>query len=210
MNDLIDHYNAWADQYDQDINRTRDLDKKITIESLSSIDFLEVLELGCGTGKNSEWLITRAHRLVGLDFSKNMLERAKNKIMSDKATFIRADLNEKWPVKDNSFDLAIINLTLEHIEDLDHIFNSLSNKLSQSGKCFVSELHPKRQLAGSKAKFFNMGEEFVLDAFLHDEEDYVQSAERSGLTLCAKKDHFDNEEDVPRLISFLFEKLKQS
>lgn len=210
MNDLIDHYNAWADQYDQDINRTRDLDKKITIESLSSIDFLEVLELGCGTGKNSEWLITRAHRLVGLDFSKNMLERAKNKIMSDKATFIRADLNEKWPVKDNSFDLAVINLTLEHIEDLDHIFNSLSNKLSQSGKCFVSELHPKRQLAGSKAKFFNMGEEFVLDAFLHDEEDYVQSAERSGLTLCAKKDHFDNEEDVPRLISFLFEKLKQS
>ena len=210
MNDLIDHYNAWADQYDQDINRTRDLDKKITIESLSSIDFLEVLELGCGTGKNSEWLITRAHRLVGLDFSKNMLERAKNKIMSDKATFIRADLNEKWPVKDNSFDLAVINLTLEHIEDLDHIFNSLSNKLSQSGKCFVSELHPKRQLAGSKAKFFNMGEEFVLDAFLHDEEDYVQSAERSGLTLCAKKDHFVNEEDVPRLISFLFEKLKQS
>ena len=210
MNDLIDHYNAWAVQYDQDINRTRDLDKKITIESLSSIDFLEVLELGCGTGKNSEWLITRAHRLVGLDFSKNMLERANNKIMSDKATFIRADLNEKWPVKDNSFDLAVINLTLEHIEDLDHIFNSLSNKLSESGKCFVSELHPKRQLAGSKAKFFNMGEEFVLDAFLHDEEDYVQSAERSGLTLCAKKDHFDNEEDVPRLISFLFEKPKQS
>ena len=206
MNDLINHYNAWALQYDEDINPTRDLDKKVTIESLSNIDFLEVLELGCGTGKNSEWLVTRAHRLVGLDFSKNMLERAKNKIKSDKATFIRTDLNENWPVKDNSFDLAVINLTLEHIEDLNHIFNSLFNKLSEGGKCFVSELHPKRQLAGSKAKFFNMGEEFVLDAFLHDEEDYVQSAERSGLTLRVKKDHFDNERGVPRLISFLFEK----
>ena len=206
MNDLINHYNAWALQYDEDINPTRDLDKKVTIESLSNIDFLEVLELGCGTGKNSEWLVTRAHRLVGLDFSKNMLERAKNKIKSDKATFIRTDLNENWPVKDNSFDLAVINLTLEHIEDLDHIFDSLFNKLSEGGKCFVSELHPKRQLAGSKAKFFNMGEEFVLDAFLHDEEDYVQSAERSGLTLRVKKDHFDNERGVPRLISFLFEK----
>ena len=206
MNDLINHYNAWALQYDEDINPTRDLDKKVTIESLSNIDFLEVLELGCGTGKNSEWLVTRAHRLVGLDFSKNMLERAKNKIKSDKATFIRTDLNENWPVKDNSFDLAVINLTLEHIEDLNHIFDSLFNKLSEGGKCFVSELHPKRQLAGSKAKFFNMGEEFVLDAFLHDEEDYVQSAERSGLTLRVKKDHFDNERGVPRLISFLFEK----
>ena len=53
MKDLINHYNAWAVQYDEDINRTRDLDKMVTIESLSSIDFLEVLELGCGTGKNS-------------------------------------------------------------------------------------------------------------------------------------------------------------
>ena len=206
MNDLINHYNAWALQYDDDINPTRDLDKKVTIESLSNIDFLEVLELGCGTGKNSEWLLTRAHRLVGLDFSKNMLERAINKIKSDKATFIRTDLNENWPVKDNSFDLAVINLTLEHIEDLNHIFDSLFNKLSEGGKCFVSELHPKRQLAGSKAKFFNMGEEFVLDSFLHDEEDYVQSAERSGLILRVKKDHFDKERGVPRLISFLFEK----
>ena len=206
MNDLINHYNAWAPQYDEDINPTRDLDKKVTIETLSNIDFLEVLELGCGTGKNSEWLLTRAQRLVGLDFSKNMLERAINKIKSDKATFIRTDLNENWPVEDRSFDLAVINLTLEHIEDLDHIFNSLFNKLSEGGKCFVSELHPKRQLAGSKAKFFNMGEEFVLDSFLHDEEDYVQSAERSGLTLRVKKDHFGNERGVPRLISFLFEK----
>jgi len=209
MKDLINHYNAWAFQYDEDINPTRDLDKKVTIESLSNIDFFKVLELGCGTGKNSEWLIKRAHRLVGLDFSKNMLERAKNKIKSDTATFIRADLNEKWPVKDNSFDLAVINLTLEHIEDLDHIFNSLFKKLNEGGKCFVSELHPKKQLAGSKAKFFNMGEEFLLDVFLHLEEDYVQSAERSGLILRAKKDHFDNEEDIPRLISFLFEKPNQ-
>jgi len=209
MNDLINHYNAWAVQYDDDINRTRDLDKMVTIESLSSLDFHEVLELGCGTGKNSEWLINRADRLVGLDFSKNMLQRAKNKIKSDKATFIRTDLNENWPVEDDSFDLSVINLTLEHIGDLNHIFNSLFEKLKEGGKCFVSELHPKRQLAGSKAKFFNMGEELVLDVYLHVEEDYVHSAERSGLILRAKKDHFEDEEDVPRLITFLFEKPKK-
>jgi len=103
----------------------------------------------------------------------------------------------------------VINLTLEHIGDLNHIFNSLFEKLKEGGKCFVSELHPKRQLAGSKAKFFNMGEELVLDVYLHVEEDYVHSAERSGLILRAKKDHFEDEEDVPRLITFLFEKPKK-
>ena len=132
MKKIIDKYNAWAYQYDNNINPTRDLDKTVTKESLSNIDFFKVLELGCGSGKNTEWLITKADKLVGLDFSKNMLDLARNKVKSEKVTFINTDLNENWPVNDNSFDLATINLTLEHIEILDHIFNSLFMKLTQS------------------------------------------------------------------------------
>ncbi len=208
MKKIKDDYNAWAYQYDNNINPTRDLDKTVTKESLSNIDFFKVLELGCGSGKNTEWLITRAEKVVGLDFSKNMLDLAKRKIITDKATFINTDLNENWPVSDNSFDLATINLTLEHIEILDHIFNSLFMKLAQGGKCFVCELHPKKQLAGSKAQFEENGTEIVLDVFQHSEQDYIQSAEKAGFNLLAKEDWYDNEKDIPRLISFLFEKPK--
>ena len=208
MKKIKDDYNAWADQYDNNINPTRDLDKTVTKESLSNIDFFKVLELGCGSGKNTEWLITRAEKVVGLDFSKNMLDLAKRKIITDKATFINTDLNENWPVSDNSFDLATINLTLEHIEILDHIFNSLFMKLTQGGKCFVCELHPKKQLAGSKARFEENGTEIALDVFYHSELEYIESAEKAGFILIAKKDWYDNEKDVPRLISFLFEKPK--
>ena len=58
----------------------KNLDKIVLKESLCDIDFFKVLELGCGTGKNTEWLITKADSLIGLDFSKNMLDIAKNKI----------------------------------------------------------------------------------------------------------------------------------
>ena len=208
MKKIKDDYNAWAYQYDNNINPTRDLDKTVTKESLSNIDFFKVLELGCGSGKNTEWLITRAEKVVGLDFSKNMLDLAKRKIITDKATFINTDLNENWPVSDNSFDLATINLTLEHIEILDHIFNSLFMKLAKGGKCFVCELHPKKQLAGSKARFEENGTEIALDVFYHSELEYIESAEKAGFNLIAKKDWYDNEKDVPRLISFLFEKPK--
>ena len=208
MKKIKDDYNAWAYQYDNNINPTRDLDKTVTKESLSNIDFFKVLELGCGSGKNTEWLITKADKLVGLDFSKNMLDLARKKITSKKVTFINADLNEKWPVNNNSFDLATINLTLEHIEILDHIFNSLFMKLTQGGKCFVCELHPKKQLAGSKARFEEKGTEIVLDVFQHLELDYIQSAEKAGFTLLEKKDWYDDETDLPRLISLLFEKPK--
>ena len=208
MKKIIDKYNAWAYQYDNNINPTRDLDKTVTMESLSNIDFYKVLELGCGSGKNTEWLITKADKLVGLDFSKNMLDLARNKVKTDKVTFINADLNENWPVNDNSFDLAVTNLTLEHIEALDHIFNSLFVKLTQGGKCFVCELHPKKQLSGSKARFEENGSEIELDVYYHSELEYIESAEKAGFNLIAKKDWYDNEKDVPRLISLLLEKTK--
>ena len=208
MNEIINDYDAWAYQYDSNINPTRDLDKAITKKSLSNLNFSNVLELGCGSGKNTEWLITRANKLVGLDFSASMLNLARNKITSKKVTFINADLNEKWPVNNNSFDLITINLTLEHIEILDHIFNSMFMKLTKGGKCFVCELHPKKQLAGSKARFEENGTEIVLDVFQHSEQDYIQSAEKAGFNLLAKEDWYDNENDLPRLISFLFEKTK--
>jgi len=208
MKKIIDNYNAWAYQYDNNINPTRDLDKTVTKEFLSNIDFFKVLELGCGSGKNTEWLITKADKLVGLDFSKNMLNLARGKITSKKVTFINTNINEKWPISDDSFDLATINLTLEHIEKLDHVFNSLSMKLVQGGKCFVCELHPKKQLAGSKAQFEENGTEIVLDVFQHSVQDYIQSAEKAGFILLSKEDWYDNDEDIPRLISFLFEKPK--
>ena len=208
MKKIIDNYNAWAYQYDNNINPTRDLDKNVTMESLSNIDFFKVLELGCGSGKNTEWLITKADKLVGLDFSKNMLALARKKITSEKVTFINADINKKWPVNNNSFDLATINLTLEHIEILDHIFNSLFMKLVAGGKCFVCELHPKKQLAGSRAQFEENGTDIVLDVFHHAEQEYIQSSEKAGFNLLVKDDWYDNQKDAPRLISFLFEKPK--
>ena len=208
MKNIMSSYNGWAHQYDNDINPTRDLDKTVTKEFLSKIDFFKVLELGCGSGKNTEWLIAKADSLIGLDFSKKMLDLARKKIVSKKVTFINADLNGKWPVRNNSFDLATINLTLEHIEVLDHIFNSLFMKLSQGGKCFVCELHPKKQLEGSKAQFEKNGTDIVLDVFQHSEKDYIQSAEKAGFKLLTKQDWYSNEENLPRLISFLFEKLK--
>ena len=192
MNKIINNYNDWADQYDNNINPTRDLDKIVTQESLSNLNFSNVLELGCGSGKNTEWLITKADKLVGLDFSSRMLDLARKKISSKNVSFICADINEKWPVNNNSFDLATINLTLEHIKMLDHIFNSLFIKLTKGGKCFVCELHPEKQLAGSKARFQDKGTEIVLDVFQHSELDYVQSAEKAGFSLLAKRDWYDD------------------
>ena len=172
---IKNNYDRWAFKYDRDINLTRDLDKIVTKKSLCNINFSSVLELGCRTGKNTQWLSTRTKELVGIDFSKNMLKIAKKKVRSKKATFINADFNKQWKIKKGSFDLGTINLVLEHIKELDHIFISLFSKLNKGGKCFVCELHPKKQSNGSKVRFKINNIETTLDTFPHSEKNYILS-----------------------------------
>ncbi|WP_244915934.1 methyltransferase domain-containing protein [Maribacter polysiphoniae] len=38
------------------------------------------MELGCGTGKNTVWLLKKAQQIIGLDFPQEMLNIAKEKI----------------------------------------------------------------------------------------------------------------------------------
>ena len=124
-------YNIWALQYDTNKNRTRDFDTKSTIETLSKFEFENVLELGCGTGKNTSWLLEKATQIIGLDFSQEMLNKAKEKISNKKVVFKKADLNEDWEVENNFADLITSSLTLEHIEDLNHIFEQGNLKLKK-------------------------------------------------------------------------------
>lgn len=71
-------YNLWANQYDDVLNKTRDLDQKSTIATLEKFDFSTVIELGCGTGKNTLYLLQKATQVIALDFSDEMLNKAKN------------------------------------------------------------------------------------------------------------------------------------
>ena len=129
-------YNIWARQYDTNVNRTRDLDKRCTIETLNNLVFKNVLELGSGTGKNTEWLLNKAERIIGLDFSQEMLNKAKEKISDKRVTFKKADLTKDWKVENNFADLITSSLTLEHIKNLDHIFFQANQKTKKKWTLF--------------------------------------------------------------------------
>ncbi len=201
-------YNNWADQYDTNENRTRDLDKVSTIETLSKYDFESVLELGCGTGKNTKWLLEKAKRIIGFDFSQEMLNKANEKITDEKAVFKRADLKEDWKVDNNFADLITCSLTLEHIEDLNHVFNQANLKLKKDGLFFISELHPFKQYSGSKARYETENGTKELEVYIHHISEYMEDAKNNGLEFVEMKEWFDDnkKEGLPRLISFVFKK----
>lgn len=205
-------YNVWAKQYDTNENRTRDLDKICTIETLSNINFKNVLELGCGTGKNTEWLINKAEKIIGLDFSQEMLNKAKEKINDKNVIFKKADLTTNWGVENHFADLVTSNLTLEHIDNLNHIFNQANKKLKENGIFFISELHPFKQYSGSKARYETENGTEELDVFIHHISEYIEQSKVNGFQLIELKEWFDDKEGkgLPRLISFVFKKYRQA
>lgn len=201
-------YNSWADQYDTNDNKTRDLDKKSTVETLSKYEFENVLELGCGTGKNTDWLLKKAKRIIGLDFSQEMLNLAKDKLTDERVNFKKADLTKDWKIENNFADLITCSLTLEHIKDLNHIFREANYKLKKNGLFFISELHPFKQYSGSKAKFETDNGTMELEVFTHHTSEYIDSANMNGFELVEIKEWFDENSgnEIPRLISFIFKK----
>ena len=201
-------YNIWASQYDSNLNLTRDLDKKCTIKTLKNLDFKNVLELGCGTGKNTEWLLNKAERIIGLDFSQEMLHKAKAKIFDKRVLFKKVDLTKDWEIENNFVDLITASLTLEHIENLDHIFLQANLKLKKNGLVFISELHPFKQYSGSKAKYETENGIKELEVYIHHISEYIDTAKNNGFKLIELKEWFDesSENEIPRLISFVFKK----
>ena len=202
-------YNIWAAQYDTNDNKTRDLEGLALKLSLATVPFNKVLEIGCGTGKNTEWLIDKAVQITAVDLSDQMLARAKDKFTSNKVQFKQADITRKWNFKDGLYDLVTFSLILEHIENLDYVFNEVGKSLNDGGYVYIGELHPFKQYTGTKARFdTEEGSQQVVDCFNHNVSDFIVAGKKHGLQLVALDEYFDdnNRTQIPRILTTLLKK----
>lgn len=204
-------YDVWAAIYDTNVNRTRDLEALALQATLTARQFADVLELGCGTGKNTGWLAARCTQLVGLDFSAEMMAQARQKVTADHVTFQTADLRLRWPFADHRFDLVTESLVLEHLVDLPFVFAEAARVLRPNGLFYVGELHPFKQYAGTKARFETAtGDTQVLECFTHHVSDFVQAAFAAGFQVADLREWFDEPSEAttafPRILTLLFQK----
>jgi ubiquinone/menaquinone biosynthesis C-methylase UbiE len=91
MTVIRDAYTAWSSIYDLDRNLTRDLDQVVVRQALGGNRYGTVLEMGCGTGKNTTLLRQISQRLYSFDFSTGMLTQAQSKPGLEGACFTLAD-----------------------------------------------------------------------------------------------------------------------
>jgi ubiquinone/menaquinone biosynthesis C-methylase UbiE len=207
--DIANAYNSWSAQYDTNDNKTRDLEALSLQKIVQGKNFKHCLEVGCGTGKNTAWLLTICDQITAIDLSNGMLDIAKNKIQSERVNFIEADITKDWTFAKDTYDLVTFSLMLEHIEDLHAVFHKVSKVTATGSQVYIGELHPFKQYAGSKARFETESGTQVVTCFNHHVTDFIQAANASGFQLLQLDEQFDDEDrsQIPRILNLLFEKL---
>jgi ubiquinone/menaquinone biosynthesis C-methylase UbiE len=204
---IKESYNRWSENYDTIPNKTRDAEAGVLRHLLSKVKFSNVIELGCGTGKNTQWLAERADHVVAVDFSEEMMNEAKKKIAAPNVEFTVADVTKPWVFLDKTADLITCSLILEHIENIEFIFEQASQNLIREGLFYIGELHPYKQYQGTKARFETDSGLVTLDCFTHHISEYMGAATKNKFSSLSLNECFDdNDQMVPRIVSFLFQK----
>jgi ubiquinone/menaquinone biosynthesis C-methylase UbiE len=201
-------YSIWAEQYDSNKNKTRDLEGLALRVVLSDIPFERCLEIGCGTGKNTLWLLKHASHITAVDLSEQMLAKARLKIHSPKVSFQLADIKNTWDFVHHKYDLVVFSLVLEHIELMDTIFEQASSCLTKNGHIYIGELHPYKQYAGTKARFDTEAGRHIVTCFNHHVSDFTEQVKKYDLDLVAVNEYFDNDDknSIPRILTVLLRK----
>jgi ubiquinone/menaquinone biosynthesis C-methylase UbiE len=201
-------YKEWSNQYDTNENKTRDLEAVALRAVLSKMDINKVLEFGCGTGKNTVWFEQNAKVILSADFSEAMIAKAAEKINSPKVQFAVADINEPWDFSKEKFDLVSFSLVLEHIQNIEAVFNKI-NQVTESGAfVYIGELHPFKQYAGSKARYTTPEGEQIVTCYTHNMSDFIKSANKYDFSLIDLEEWFDDNDrsQIPRILTLLFKK----
>ena len=105
-----------------------------------------ILDAGCGTGNFELFLSTRAIpaiQIEAIDFSPAMMTRARQKCADlDFVNFAVANLNDRLPYPDNSFDRILCCNVLYSLNDPVHTISEFLRVLKPDGKLVLANPKP--------------------------------------------------------------------
>ena len=100
-----------------------------------------VLDAGCGSGAQCEWLLDEGAHVIGIDLSAEMIKQAQQRC-GDRARFFVGDLGEPLGVEPESLDGVTCSLALHYLEDWAIPLNSFARALRPGGWAVISLDHP--------------------------------------------------------------------
>jgi SAM-dependent methyltransferase len=136
--DIADFYSSnWPDSYDDPVTRA-------LFELLGPLNNLRVLDLACGHGRISRELARRGARVIGVDLSEKLIDKARAIDVLEPLgiSYINADVASRSALEDQTFDAVVSSFGLSDIDDLDGAVATVARVLVPTGRFVFSLLHP--------------------------------------------------------------------
>jgi len=143
-----DAFDIWAQVYDEQPNPILALEQRFLSRMLSDVSGVDVLDVGCGTGR---WLqLLASHRpasLVGVDSSPEMLQRASAKLGT--ASTLLLGNCAALPIQSAATDLVLASFVLGYLQSVEAFTHELHRVARPGATIFLTDIHPDTAISSS-------------------------------------------------------------
>jgi demethylmenaquinone methyltransferase/2-methoxy-6-polyprenyl-1,4-benzoquinol methylase len=114
--------------------------RQLALEGLTIKPDTQILDLCCGSGQTTKFLVQRSQHVTGLDASPLSIGRAKQNV--PQAEYIEA-FAEKMPLSDNTFDIVHTSEAMHEMEpqQLQQILQEVHRVLKPGGVFTMVDFH---------------------------------------------------------------------
>lgn len=182
-------YDRWAASYD-DSDPSTWLDEPFLLSHLQPFPGCRILDVGCGTGRYLRTLSESAYRVTGIDLSKNMLARARQRIGRRSDIRLVQASASCLPFKPETFDRIMSGLVLDHVPCVEDVFSAIFRLLTINGRAVLAAVHPDMQrLTGSDIDVrCGHSEALHIPGCVHEVQTLLTAARDAGLALAAMEE----------------------
>lgn len=117
-------------------------ERPATISLLPAVSGKCVLDVGCGPGAYTEWLVGHGAQVTAFDVNRKMVRLARRRL-GDRARVVLADLASPLDfAPDATFDIIVAPLVMDYVEDWASVFKEFHRVLKSTGILVFSMEHP--------------------------------------------------------------------
>jgi len=138
-NKTLSYYNANANKLSSRYNSV-DFIKIQKLISMYLIGSNKVLEIGCGSGRDANYMVNNGFDVTALDGSEEMLKNAEANYPKLNGKLVKAVLPDEFPSFETKFDAAYSIATLMHFNkvEIEIILQKMKAVLKSNSPVYIS------------------------------------------------------------------------
>lgn len=173
-------FTLWSQVYDHQANPLLSLEERFLSELLLPVKGLDVVDVGCGTGR---WLQRLSpfgpSSLTGVDSSPEMVSCARKKLGAS-ATVMVGEA-ESMPLRNSSADLVVVSFVASYLPKIHRLAAEIRRVARPTARVYLSDLHPATASACNWKRSFKSAETTVeLAGYRHSVTEVIDCFEAFG------------------------------